>query len=97
MPAVAAVANLFGRNVDACLARVERTVQRARARGAELVVFPESTLGGYLYESPLPASRESVAPPPALCPDGEEIASLVRITGPTVVCVGYTESGPGGP
>ncbi len=93
VPAVAAVAESFGRNLEACLAKVERTVERARARGAELVVFPEATLGGYLYESPLPATRAAVAPPPALRSDGEEIARLVRIAGPTVLCVGYTEEG----
>ena len=78
------------------MARVERSVERARAKGAELVVFPESTLGGYLFETGFPALRAPVGPPPALDPHGEEIARLVRMAGPTVVCVGYTEAGPGG-
>jgi predicted amidohydrolase len=94
--AVAAVAARFGRNVDDCLQTVERTVTRARSRGAELVVFPESALGGYLYE-PLMPSRLGIAPPPALDPDGPEIRRLIEIAGPTVVCVGYTEAGPIGP
>jgi len=78
------------------MTQVSRTVERARGRGAELVVFPESTLGGYLFETGFPALRAPVAPPPALDPNGEEIARLVRVSGPTVVCVGYTEAGPAG-
>ncbi|MGI8945657.1 MAG: carbon-nitrogen hydrolase family protein [Thermoleophilaceae bacterium] len=86
----------FGRDLDACVEQVGRTVERARARGAELVVFPESTLGGYLFETGLPSLQPPVAPPPALDPAGEEIARLVRLAGPTVVCLGYTEAGPDG-
>ena len=96
MPAVAAVAARFGRGMDACLAQIEHTVRRARSRGAELVVFPEATLGGYLFETRLPTLRPPVEPPPALHPEGEEIARLARIAGPTLVCVGYTEAAPEG-
>jgi predicted amidohydrolase len=92
MPAVAAVAGRFGRDLEVCLQQVGRTIERARARGAELVVFPESALGGYLFETSVPLLRTPVAPPPALDPNGEEIARLVRVAGPTVVCVGYTEA-----
>jgi len=94
-PAVAAVAGDFGRDLDNCFARIERTVLRARARGAELVVFPESALGGYQWEAHLPAGPVAVAAPPALLPGGEEIARLAKIAGPTVVCAGYTEAGAG--
>jgi N-carbamoylputrescine amidase len=90
------VAGRFGRDVDACLDQIERTVDRARRRGAELVVFPESALGGYLFETRHPMLRTPVAPPPGLDASGEEIARLVRIAGPTVLCVGYTEAGQDG-
>jgi N-carbamoylputrescine amidase len=96
LPKVAAVAGRFGRELGACLEQIGRTVERARARGAGLVVFPEASLGGYLFETRLPTLRPPVAPPPALDPHGEEIARLIRIAGPTVVCVGYTEIGAGG-
>lgn len=96
MPAVAAVAGRFGRDLDTCVEQIGRTVGRARARGAELVVFPEATLGGYLFENPHPVRRSPVPPPPALDRDGEEIAALVALAGPTVVCVGYTEAAPDG-
>lgn len=89
---VAAVSARFGRDLDACFELIERTVLRARAQGAGLVVFPECALGGYLHEGPTPQ-----APPPALERDGPEIARLMRIAGPTVVCAGYTEAAPDGP
>ncbi|MEJ7750903.1 MAG: carbon-nitrogen hydrolase family protein [Thermoleophilaceae bacterium] len=96
-PAVAAVAGEFGRNLDTCFERIEHTVRRARGQGAELVVFPESALGGYQWEAHVAAAGAcAVAPPPALRSDGEEIARLAKIAGPTVVCAGYTEAGPGG-
>ncbi len=96
VPAVAAVAGEFGRDIGECLGRIARTVEHARARGAGLVVFPEAALGGYLYEPRLPVSRSPVGPPPAFAPDGGEMAELARIAGPTVVCVGYTEAAPEG-
>lgn len=95
--AVAAVAGPFGRDVETCLARVETMVAAARSRGAELVVFPESALGGYLYEPKVAGARDGIAPPVALAADGEEIARLVEIAGPTTLCVGYTEATPDGP
>jgi predicted amidohydrolase len=90
------VAARFGRDLGACLAQVERSVARARARGADLVVFPESALGGYLFETGFPALRPPVAPPPTLHRDGNELARLAQIARNTVVCVGYTEAGAGG-
>jgi predicted amidohydrolase len=91
------VAGRFGRDLATCFAQIERTVRRARARGAELVVFPEASLGGYRFENRLPVRRPPVAPPPAIDPDGEEIQRLVALAGPTVLCVGYTEAAPEGP
>ena len=93
---MAAVAGGFGRDLDTCFERIERAVSQARARGARLVVFPESALGGYLWETHVPGVALPVAPPPALARDGEEVARLARIAGPTVVCVGYTEAAESG-
>ena len=92
---LAAVAAPFGRDLDDAFARVERTVAAARARGAGMVVFPESTLGGYIRE---PGEDEHTLDLPlALEPDGPEIARLVALAGETVVCLGYSEVGPQGP
>jgi len=92
---MAAVAAPFGRDLDANVERVARTVAFARSRGASLVVFPECALGGYLWELPLDTARPDA--PPALDRHGPEIARLARIAGPTVVCIGYSERAAGGP
>lgn len=92
IPAIAAVAAPFGRDVTAGLRSIERTVAAARAEGAGLVVFPECALGGYVRE-PMPGESAPQIPA-ALDRDGPEIAQLIRIAGDTVVCVGYTEAGP---
>ncbi len=96
-PAVAAVAAPFGRNLESCLHTIEESIAGARARGAELVVFPESALGGYVYEPHIPGTPAPVGAPPALAADGDVIARLIRMAGDTVICVGYTEAGERGP
>ncbi len=96
-PGVAAVAAPFGRNIEACLRTIEESLAEARARGAELVVFPESALGGYVYEPHIPGTPPPVGAPPALAAGGEVMARLIRMAGETVVCVGYTEAGARGP
>ncbi len=92
-----AVAARFGRDVAQCIAQVQRIVAGARERGAALVVLPESTLGGYLYEPHVVGAPAPCSPPPALRRDGEEIARIAQVAGDIVVCVGYTEDAPGGP
>jgi N-carbamoylputrescine amidase len=78
------------------MALAERLIDQSRRRGARLIVFPEATLGGYLYE---PRAGEIVAmnAPPALPRHAEVFERLARAAGPAVVCVGYTEAAPGGP
>jgi len=90
-PVIAAVAAPFGRDVEAGLRTIERSIAAATAQGASLVVFPESALGGYVRE-PMPGE---IGPqlPVALEPDGPEIAALIAMAGDTVVCAGYTEAG----
>ena len=94
--AVAAVALPSERDLDLVFAAVEWFLDAARAQGAELVVFPESALGGYLREPDLDEPAGPVLPP-ALDPDGPEIRRLIELAGDTVVCMGYTEAGPHGP
>ncbi|HEX3830586.1 MAG TPA: carbon-nitrogen hydrolase family protein, partial [Solirubrobacteraceae bacterium] len=95
-PAVAAVSASFGADVEAGLAQVERTVRGARERGAGLVVFPEAALGGYMCEEQVGTSVRRSSP--AVLEHRDAVfARLARIAGPTVVCIGYTESAPGGP
>ena len=96
LPAIAAVAAPFERDIDACLDRLARWLRAARARGADLVAFPESALGGYMLE-PRPGEVRLPEPPPALRLDGPEVERVVELAGPTVVCFGFTEDAPGGP
>ena len=91
VPAIAAVAAPFGRDIDAGLREMERSIAAAAAQGARLVVFPESALGGYLRE-PMPGEAGPELPV-ALDRDGPEIAALIAMAGDTVVCAGYTEAG----
>ena len=92
---MAAVSAPFGSDVEAGLAQAERTVRSARERGASLVVFPEAALGGYMCEEQVGASVSRSSP--VVLEDRDAVfARLARIAGPTVVCVGYTESAPGG-
>jgi len=89
---IAAASAAFGRDVDGCLARVEVLVEAAHRRGARLLVLPECALGGYLRE-PDVGEDPGLDLPPALDPDGAEIARLARIAGDMVLCAGYTERG----
>jgi predicted amidohydrolase len=95
-PRIAAVAAPFERDIDACLERMGHWLRAARTRGADLVAFPESALGGYLLE-PRPGEVRLPEPPPALRLDRPEIAHVAELAGPTVVCLGFTEEAPGGP
>jgi N-carbamoylputrescine amidase len=95
-PAVAAVSAPFASDVQAGLAQVARTVRSARERGAGLVVFPEAALGGYMREEQVGVTVRRSSP--AVLEQRDAVfARLARIAGPTVVCIGYTESAPGGP
>ena len=90
-PAIAAVAAPFGRDIEAGLRTIEHTIAAATAQGAQLVVFPESALGGYLRE-PMPGDAGPELPV-ALDREGPEIAALIAMAGDVVVCAGYTEAG----
>jgi predicted amidohydrolase len=92
LPALAAVAGSFGPNVDRGLDRIELIVEKARQRGAEMLVLPECAIGGYLGRG-----DDRLEPAPGIEVDGPEIARLAAIAGDMVVCAGFTEAAPGGP
>ncbi len=98
---LAALAGHFGRDLDANFARVDAVLDDARELGADLVVFPDAALGGYLPRLDVVDERsdepvdEAPDLPPALDPDGAEIARLVAMAGPTTVCIGYCEADAG--
>ncbi|MCW2841354.1 MAG: carbon-nitrogen hydrolase family protein [Aeromicrobium sp.] len=85
---LAAVAAHFGRDIDRSLEKMAGIVGDARASGADLVVFPDATLGGYLSDLRHPDAH---ALPPALRQDSFEIGRVIAMAGDIVVCFGYTE------
>ena len=86
---LAALAGHFGRDVAANLARIEAAMDEATESGMDLLVLPDATLGGYLPSLGAPDDPPDL--PPALDPDGPEIARLIKAAGPLTVCVGFCE------
>ncbi|MBF4160824.1 carbon-nitrogen hydrolase family protein [Nocardioides acrostichi] len=92
---VAAVAESFGRDVEANLARIAEIVDDARARGVRLLALPEAALGGYL--SVLGAGRDGAhderpdSVPPVMDVDGPELRRVAEIAREMTVVVGFCE------
>ena len=87
---IGAAAAPFGRDMDACLDTVARHIEEARLLGIDLLVLPEAALGGYVE-----TLHGAATPPPALDAEGPELASVARMAGDMVVCVGFCEDGGG--
>ena len=90
---LAAVAAHFGRDVPRCVDKAIGIIDTARHEGVDLLVLPDACLGGYIGDFQAPDPDD---PPPALDPDGPEIAAIVAAAGPVTVCLGYAEAAPGG-
>lgn len=84
-----ALAAHFGRDVERGVSKAVGIVEAAARDGVDLLVFPDATLGGYLGDLQNPDPDEL---PPALHPDGPELAAIVAAAGDTTVCIGYTEA-----
>lgn len=84
-----AVAANFGRDVDRGVTKVVGIIESAAAAGVDLLVFPDACLGGYIGDLRSPDPDD---PPPALDPDGPEIAAVIAAAGDMTVCVGYAEA-----
>lgn len=97
--AVAAVAENFGRDVEANLARIGELVADARARGVGLLALPEACLGGYL--SVLGAGRDGAhderpdSVPPVMDVDGPELRRVAELAREMTVVVGFCEGDAG--
>jgi predicted amidohydrolase len=90
---LAAVAAHFGRDLPRCVEKVVGITAAARQDGVDLLVFPDACLGGYIGDFRAPDPED---PPPALDPDGPEIAAVIAAAGPMAVCLGYAEASVGG-
>src|ERR1700694_650497 len=94
MPAttVAALAGHFGRDVDRAIAKVTAIIEDVRRDDVNLLVLPDACLGGYIGDL---RSPDLAHLPPALDPDGPEIAAIVTAAGSMTVCLGYAEAAHG--
>ncbi|WP_375336708.1 carbon-nitrogen hydrolase family protein [Amycolatopsis sp. SID8362] len=86
---IAAVAAHFGRDLDRALRKIAGIVGDARDAGADLLVLPDATLGGYLSDLRHPDPNSL---PPGLAEDSAEIQQVIALAGPMVVCFGYAEA-----
>ncbi|MGW0035449.1 carbon-nitrogen hydrolase family protein [Gordonia sp. NPDC003376] len=84
-----ALAGHFGRDVARGVAKAVGIVEAAVRDGVDLLVFPDATLGGYIGDLRSPDPEDL---PPALDPDGPELAAITKAAGPMTVCIGYTEA-----
>jgi predicted amidohydrolase len=84
----AAVADGFGRDLDAAFARIGEILDDARRAGIAMVALPEATLGGYLADL---RGDPGLSLPPALDVDGPEVARLAALAGDLVVTAGLCE------
>jgi predicted amidohydrolase len=85
---VAAAAAHFGRDLDACLHRVDAIVRHARRAGVRLLVLPHATLGGYLADLQDPGPADL---PPVFTGSEPVFASIRALAGDMVICFGYGE------
>ncbi|WOQ70261.1 carbon-nitrogen hydrolase family protein [Microbacterium limosum] len=87
---MAGVAAHFGRDVDRTLAKLPGIIAHARERGVDLLVLPDATIGGYLFDLQHP-SDEGDSAPRSVDLDGPEIAAVIALAGGMTVCFGVAE------
>lgn len=98
MITMSVAAERFGRDMEESFAIIGRLIDEARRRDTSLLVLPEACLGGYLPslgggdESEETRQRRLRNLPPALDPDGPEIARVAAMAGDMVVTFGFCEA-----
>lgn len=86
---LAACAAHFTADLDYDLRRVTAVLGEARSLGADLVVLPQGTLGGYLADLHRP---DPGTLPPTLQRDDPVFRRLQDLAGDMTVCLGFSES-----
>lgn len=94
MTTLAAVAANFTRDLDQNYALIASLAAEARTRGVDFLVLPEAAIGGYLsslgnHGDTVKTTDRSL--PPAIRPDGPELARVQEIVGDLVVAIGFCE------
>jgi predicted amidohydrolase len=90
---IAAAAAHFGRDVERSIERIGMVITAARRMNASLLVLPDAAIGGYLADLQSGPADEDL--PPAIDPDGPELARVAALAGPMIVCLGYSEAADG--
>lgn len=85
---IGALAGHFGRDVDRGVSKAVGIIEAAARDGVDLLVFPDAALGGYIGDLRSPDLDDL---PPALDPDGPELAAIAEAARDMTVCIGYTE------
>lgn len=84
-----ALAAHFGRDIERGLSKALGIIEVAARDNVDLLVFPDASIGGYIGDLRAPDHYEL---PPALDPDGPELAAIIAAAGDMTVCIGYTEA-----
>ena len=84
---IGALAGHFGRDVDRGVSKAVGIIEAAARDGVDLLVFPDAALGGYIGDLRSPDLDDL---PPALDPDGPELAAIAEAARDMTVCIGYT-------
>lgn len=87
---MAGVAAHFGRDIERTLAKLPGVIEQARERGVDLLVLPDATIGGYLYDLQHP-SVEVDSAPRAVDLDGPEVSAVAALARDMTVCFGVAE------
>ncbi|MDQ1129200.1 carbon-nitrogen hydrolase family protein [Microbacterium sp. SORGH_AS_0888] len=87
---MAAVAAHFGRDIERTLAKLPGIVNDAREHGADLLVLPDATLGGYLLDLHHPVD-DGDSIPHSVELDGPEVAAIIDMARDMTICFGIAE------
>ena len=87
---MAGVAAHFGRDIERTLAKLPGVIEQAREKGVDLLVLPDATIGGYLYDLQHP-SVEVDSAPRAVDLDGPEVSAVAALARDMTVSFGVAE------